>query len=63
MGEYPAWICHGCGIKHGRLRDGCATYHIGSECGWCGRSDEPVTEPRDWGYPKALPTSGSGAGK
>lgn len=49
--DYPAWICRECGHKHGRVTDGVATFHTGDECGWCGRNDIPVTEPRDYGYP------------
>jgi hypothetical protein len=54
-GVYPAWICHGCGVEHGRVIEGhMASYHEpdGSYgCGWCGRKDVPLTEPRDYGYP------------
>lgn len=50
----PAWICAPCGKKHGRPRGNCATFHVGSPCGWCGTTTEPVTEPRDYGYPKTL---------
>jgi len=50
--DYPAWICSDCGRKHGRMPDGhLATYHAGDTCGWCGRDDVPVTEPRDWRWP------------
>jgi len=28
-----------------------ATFHVGSACGWCGRTDVPVTQPRDYGHP------------
>lgn len=51
---YPAWICHDCGLAHGSVIPDCATYHMGDACGWCGRTDQPVTEPRDWGYPRAI---------
>jgi hypothetical protein len=54
----PAWICHECGVKHGRWfqEDGtyvgpehhCATFHHG-ECGVCGTTNITVTEPRDYG--------------
>lgn len=50
--RYPVWICHDCGVKHGRPRGQYATFHIGDACGWCSRDDVPVTEPRDYGYPK-----------
>jgi hypothetical protein len=53
MKNYPEWICADCGRKHGRVDDGIATFHTGDACGWCGRDDVPVTEPRDYGYPKA----------
>ena len=54
--DYPDWICRPCGMKHGRPRNGYATYHETDPddpkdcCGWCG-SKEPLTEPRDFGYP------------
>ncbi len=55
---YPAWICSACGFKHGVVSVGhCATYHMGDACGWCGRDDVPVTEPRDYGYPPTLQAS------
>lgn len=51
MNEYPAWICAECGDAHGaRGRE--STWHMG-HCDWCGRSDIPITEPRDYGYPAA----------
>ena len=54
---YPHWICHACGVKHGRVFPGhLATYHVGDPCGWCGREDLLVTEPRDYGHPKHVPT-------
>lgn len=50
--KYPAWICQDCGSKYGRWPKGhLGTFHIGSQCGWCGRTDVPVTEPRDYSYP------------
>lgn len=53
MSDYPVWICHACGVKYGRvINDHCATYHVGSPCGWCATETDPVTEPRDYGYPK-----------
>lgn len=52
MSQYPAWICHECGMTHGHAHpEHVATYHMGDTCGWCGRTDVPVTEPRDYGYP------------
>ena len=49
---YPAWICHDCGSAYGRPRaTGSSTFHSGDACGWCGRDDVIVTEPRDYGYP------------
>lgn len=54
--SYPAWICDDCGRHYGRVITGhCATYHEGDACGWCGRDDVAVTEPRDFGYPRAKP--------
>lgn len=50
--DYPSWICGECGSKHGRREPDYATYHYGDKCGWCGRDDAPVTEPRDFGYPR-----------
>ena len=50
---YPSWICHPCGMKHGKRkpREGdTATYHTGT-CGVCGQR-KPVTEPRDFGHLK-----------
>ena len=49
--DYPAWICHDCGNRHGTSRGGESTFHVGSACGWCGRTDVPVTQPRDYGHP------------
>lgn len=55
---YPEWICDECGVKHGTAPSAShvSTYHIGTDanhtCGWCGRSDVPLTEPRDYGWPK-----------
>ena len=49
---YPEWICCDCGEKHGRPSRREACMHIGSPCGWCGRDDVPVTQPRDYGWPK-----------
>lgn len=50
--DYPAWICADCGRKHGvQPSHHVATYHVGDPCGWCGRDDAPVTEPRDFLYP------------
>jgi hypothetical protein len=51
MTEYPAWICAECGKQLGRRIPTCACWHYG-ECGWCGSEGVPVTEPRDFGYPK-----------
>jgi hypothetical protein len=61
--RYPAWICHACGIQHGRPRDAMATYHEGDACGWCGRNDVPVTEPRDYNYPAWAHTSRDAASR
>lgn len=58
--SYPAWICHPCGAAHGRVyKDRLSTYHEPDKadsrdaCGWCGTQERPLTEPRDYGYPKA----------
>lgn len=50
--DYPGWICTDCGEKYGRARGTTATVHVGSPCGWCGRDDVPVSDPRGWSYPK-----------
>jgi len=42
-----AWICHECGIKHGRVRTHLSTFHKG-ECECCGEQTA-VTEGRDYG--------------
>ena len=34
MNPYPNWVCHDCGIKHGRRVLEIATYHHGT-CGLC----------------------------
>lgn len=50
--EYPAWICEECGDRYGRWPEGhLSTWHKGDKCGWCGSTDKPVTEPRDFRYP------------
>ena len=49
--NYPYWVCHSCGLKHGRRKpqpDETATYHLGT-CGVCDQR-KPVTEPRDFGH-------------
>lgn len=57
-GSYPRWICELCGKAFGTLSRRMATYHEPDKadesdvCGWCGSNDRPLTEPRDWGYPK-----------
>jgi hypothetical protein len=54
MANYPAWICADCGNRYGRtsITTHIATFHYGT-CGWCKRKDVPVTEPRDYGYPRS----------
>jgi hypothetical protein len=54
--KYPPWICERCGKKYGaHLRE--STWHIPDKtnhadvCGWCNTDNEPLTEPRDYGYP------------
>lgn len=51
--EYPAWICADCGSRYGSFKGSghVATFHHGSECGWCGTTSKAVTEPRDYCYP------------
>jgi len=51
--NYPDWICDDCARSHGgRWPEGhVATFHEDT-CGWCGESKD-VTQPRDWGYPRA----------
>lgn len=48
--DYPSWICWDCGAKHGSPHGGTSTMHTG-KCGWCGEI-KPVTEPRDFKWPK-----------
>lgn len=53
--DYPAWVCWPCGDARRRRPPraySVSTYHVGSRCGWCGRDDVPVTEPRDFGHPE-----------
>lgn len=55
--SYPRWICAECGEKHGNPmpENHLATWHLpggDDHCGWCKRIDVPLTEPRDFGYPK-----------
>lgn len=45
-----SWICDDCGRLHSKPRNGVATYHNGL-CYWC-LKEKPVTEDRDYGYPK-----------
>ncbi len=48
--DYPMWVCHDCGTKHGKYCVGTSTYHHGI-CGVCVQM-QFVTSPRDYGYPK-----------
>jgi len=48
---YPGSICQPCGVRYGKPRRGTSTWSMG-ECDFCGKVNEPVTEPRDFGYPK-----------
>ena len=50
MNSYPKWICHDCGVEHGRRVPEIATYHNG-KCDLCGEP-RAVTEPRDYGHLK-----------
>lgn len=48
--EYPAWICHECGINYCNGNNSLyATFHIGT-CECCKKEKIPVTEPRDYGH-------------
>lgn len=52
---YPKWICQNCGDHYGQpVHRHTPSYRIGSTCGWCNRSDLPVTNPRNFGYPRVL---------
>lgn len=47
--NYPSWICHECGMKHGNgKRSPVSCWHEG-ECDICKR-ETAVTEPRDYGH-------------
>lgn len=48
--EYPVWVCHPCGNRHGFKKCGVATWHENT-CGICGQITS-VTEPRDFGHLK-----------
>lgn len=50
--EYPRSVCSACAISNGGKwpKGHMATFHIG-KCDWC-RKIQPVTEPRDYGYPE-----------
>jgi hypothetical protein len=58
-GDYPDWICRDCGTSGGKMRHTAivSTFHDPDPrdnndiCGWCGASNKPLTEPRDYGYP------------
>lgn len=58
---YPNWICWDCGqrlapkfTRHAHL----ATWHEpdstdpDDKCGFCGTTEEALTEPRDFGHPE-----------
>ena len=56
--QHVAWVCHDCGMAHGKWfkkgiytgpKDHCATMHMDS-CDVCGANNVPCTEPRDYGY-------------
>ena len=53
---YPEWVCRPCGYQYGRFprMDRISTWHEGT-CGICGQRG-PVTEPRDFGHLRDLPT-------
>ena len=49
--RYPMWICMSCGDKYGNMpKDHVCTIHPDT-CGWCGRTNVPCTEPRDFRWP------------
>lgn len=50
IASYPAQICNGCGLQHGRRDCGIATWYPGT-CDICGEHAF-VTEPRDFGHLK-----------
>lgn len=55
---YPTWTCHECAVDNGgaMVKSHLATWHSGV-CDVC-RENKPVTEPRDYRYPKfKKPTS------
>lgn len=51
--DYPDAICNDCGRIYGKDTFCVSTYHK-ARCGWCGIV-KPVTEPRDFAYPKYPP--------
>ena len=55
--KYPDWVCRPCGWQHGRFprMDRISAWHEGT-CGICGQRG-PVTEPRDCGHLRDLPTA------
>lgn len=42
-----AFICHDCGLRHGRVRTHLSTFHTG-HCDCCGEKTG-ITEARDYG--------------
>lgn len=48
--NYPSWICHECGMKHGNGKRSLITWNQG-RCDICKRKTA-VTEPRDYGHMK-----------
>ena len=57
--RYPDWVCRPCGWQYGRFpsMDRISAWHEGT-CGICGQRG-PVTEPRDFGPLRDLPSPGS----
>jgi hypothetical protein len=59
---YPAWICEACGrersLYSAKVAKHFACWHEpdptdeNDKCGWCGTNTAPLTEPRDYGFPK-----------
>lgn len=54
--RYPDWVCRPCGWQYGRWpgNDRISAWHEGT-CGICGQRG-PVSEPRDFGHLRDLPS-------
>ena len=57
--RYPDWVCRPCGWQYGRFpnMDRISAWHQGT-CGICGQRGA-VTEPRDFGHLRDLPSPSS----